>query len=63
MSLLKIRINKTENITVETINKNKYKKEEVQNMDGFMKFKKALQKHFDEMQKEEDNDGRKLLYL
>lgn len=32
-------------------------------MDGFMKFKKALQKHFDEMQKEEDNDGRKLLYL
>lgn len=37
-----------ENITVETINKNKYKKEEVQNMDGFMKFKKALQKHFDE---------------
>ena len=41
-----------ENITVETINKNKYKKEEVQNMDGFMKFKKALQKHFDEMQKE-----------
>mgnify|MGYP000875573621 FL=1 len=58
MSLLKIRINKTENITVETINKNKYKKEEVQNMDGFMKFKKALQKHFDEMQKEEDNDKR-----
>lgn len=54
---------KTENIIVETINKNKYKKEEVQNMDGFMKFKKALQKHFDEMQKEEDNDGRKLLYL
>lgn len=41
-----------ENITVETINKNKYKKEEVQNMDGFMMFKKALQKHFDEMQKE-----------
>ena len=58
MSLLKIRINKTENITVETINKNKYKKEEVQNMDGFMKFKKALHKHFDEMQKEEDNDKR-----
>ena len=43
-----------ENITVETINKNKYKKEEVQNMDGFMKFKKALQKHFDEKQKRED---------
>ena len=42
----------TETITVETINKNKYKKEEVQNMDGFMMFKKALQKHFDEMQKE-----------
>lgn len=41
-----------ENITVETINKNKYKKEEVQNMDGFMMFKKSLQKHFDEMQKE-----------
>lgn len=41
-----------ENITVETINKNKYMKEEVQNMDGFMMFKKALQKHFDEMQKE-----------
>ena len=32
-------------------------------MDGFMMLKKALQKHFDEMQKEEDNDGRKLLYL
>lgn len=32
-------------------------------MDGFMMFKKALQEHFDEMQKEEDNDGRKLLYL
>lgn len=45
-------IYKTENITVETINKNKYKKEEVQNMEGFMMFKKALQKHFDEMQKE-----------
>lgn len=29
-------------------------------MDGFMKFKKALQKHFDEMQKEEDNDKRQL---
>ena len=38
-------------MTVETINKNKYKKEEVQNMDGFMMFKKALQKHFDAMQK------------
>lgn len=43
-----------ENITVETINKNKYKKEEVQNMDGFMKFKKALQAHFNEMQKDAD---------
>lgn len=32
-------------------------------MDGFMMFKKALQKHFDETQEEEDNDGRKLLYL
>ena len=49
-----------ENITVKTINKNKYKKQEVQNMDGFMMFKKALQKHFDEMQKEEDNDKRQL---
>lgn len=29
-------------------------------MDGFMKFKKVLQKHFDEMQKEEDNDKRQL---
>ena len=29
-------------------------------MDGFMKFKKALQKRFDEMQKEEDNDKRQL---
>lgn len=29
-------------------------------MDGFMKFKKALQKHFDEMQKEEANDKRQL---
>lgn len=29
-------------------------------MDGFIMFKKALQKHFDEMQKEEDNDGKKL---
>ena len=29
-------------------------------MDGFMMFKKALQKHFDEMQREEDNDKRQL---
>lgn len=29
-------------------------------MEGFMMFKKALQKHFDEMQKEEDNDKRQL---
>ena len=44
--------NETETITVETINKNKYKKEEVQTTDGFMMFKKDLQKHFDEMQKD-----------
>ena len=32
-------------------------------MDGFMMFKNALQKHFDEIQKEEGNDRRKLYYL